>query len=290
MELIDVEASPPDACDVSANNAVKRNHTNLYYGFDVYVKSIFAWRIWFYMATTDIRRRYRRTLIGPFWVTLSIALFIGSIGVIFSMLWHTNIHTYLPFFSSSYIIWVFVSSLITEACGTYTDSVSLLKQTSLPYCIYANNVVMRNVIVLAHHLTVYLIVMVVFHIPINLNTLFFLPGLAVLCLTASWLCFLLGLIATRYRDIKQLVASFLQISMFITPIFWSPDQLGVGKKAQLLVLFNPLYHFIQIVRAPLLGEKPLLMDWVVTLGICVFGGIVSMVLLGKYRKHLVFWL
>lgn len=268
----------------------RKKTTNFRAGFQIYYNSALAWRIWFFMAFSDIRRRYQRTILGPFWVTLSNAIFIGSMGVIFPFLWHTDMKSYLPFFSSSYIIWTFISSMTTEACGVFVDASSLIKQTSLPYSVYANNVVLRNFIVLLHHLTVYFIIVLIFSVPICLNTLLFIPGMMILCLTGSWLCILLGFITSRYRDTRQLVASILQISMFITPIFWSPSQLGTSTKARLLVELNPLHHFIQIVRAPLMGQLPAMHDWLITSAICIIGLLMTLRLFGKYKKHLVFWL
>lgn len=264
--------------------------TNFAIGFEIYIKSLKDWRIWIYMAFTDIRRRYQRTVIGPFWVTLSIAIFIGSMGVIFPILWHTDVKTFLPFFSSGFIMWTFVSSVTSEACGTFVDAAGLIKQTSLSYSVYANNVVTRNVIVMFHHLSVYVIIMWMFSVPVGLNTLLFIPAMIILCLTSSWICILFGLVASRYRDIRQVVSSLLQVSMFVTPIFWAPTQLGDGMKAQLLIALNPLYHFIQIARAPLLGQQPAGIDWMVSIGICIIGWLITLRILGKYKKHLVFWL
>ena len=268
----------------------KVGESNFSRGLDIYLTSLLNWRIWFYMAITDIRRRYRRTLIVPFWVTLSVAIFIGSMGVIFPILWHTDVKSFLPFFSSGFIIWTFISSITTEACGTFIESVGLIKQTTLPYSVYANNVVTRNIIVMLHHLVVYVLIMCVFNVPVGLNTLLFIPGMVILCLTSSWVCLLLGLLASRFRDVRQIVGSLLQVSMFVTPIFWTPSQLGGGKKAQILVGANPLYHFIQIARAPLLDQSPSMIDWVVALSICILGWILTLKLLGKYKKHLIFWL
>ena len=259
-------------------------------GLRIYIKGILSWRIWLYMAVSEIRRRYQRTAIGPFWVTLSIAIFIGCMGVIFPILWHTDVKTYLPFFSSGFIIWTFVSSVTSEACGTFVDSAGLIKQTSLSYSVYANNVVTRNVIVLLHHLSVYVVIMFIFSVHVGLNTLLFIPGVIILCLTSSWICILFGLLSSRFRDVRQIVSSLLQVSMFVTPIFWAPSQLGSGMKAQLLVGANPLYHFVQIARAPLLCQQPALIDWIVTIFICITGWVMTLRLLGKYNKHLVFWL
>lgn len=267
-----------------------KKFSNFRAGFEIYSKSALAWRIWLFMAFSDIRRRYQRTKLGPFWVTMSIAIFIVSMGVIFPFLWHTDMKSFLPFFASGYIVWTFISSMTSEACGTFVDSVNLIKQTSFPYSIYANNVVMRNFVVLLHHLTVYFIIMLIFSVPISFNTLLFIPGMTILCLTGSWLCVLLGIITSRYRDTRQLVASILQIAMFVTPIFWTPEQLGNGTKAKILIECNPLHHFIQIVRAPLMGECPPMEDWLITSAICIIGFWITLNLFGKYRKHIVFWL
>lgn len=258
-------------------------------GFEIYLQGFLEWRIWFYMAFAEIKRRYRRTLFGPFWVTLSIAIFIGTMGVIFPILWHTDVRTYIPFFSSGYIIWSFISLTTTDACNTFVDASGLIKQTSLPFTVYANNVVARNLLVLLHHLPVFIIIMFIFSVPIGINTLKFIPGLLIICLTSTWLCILLGMFTSRFRDIKQIVTSLLQISMFITPIFWEPSQLG-DSKARLLVTMNPLYHFIQIARAPLLNQAPSINNWLITIIICILGWLFTLLMLGKNRKHIVFWL
>jgi lipopolysaccharide transport system permease protein len=259
-------------------------------GVQLYFQGFLCRSVWLHMATSEIRRRYRRTLLGPFWTSLNVLIFIGVMGLVFPLLWHTNVKTYLPFFSSGFIIWTFVSTSIMESCGTFLDLSGLIKQVSLPYSVYANTVVVRNVIVLLHHLLVYVVIALIFQVPINLNTLCIIPALLILCLTGSWVSILLGLVVARFRDIKQLITSFLQIAMFVTPIFWMPDQLGVSSLAKFIIAANPLYHFVAIARAPLLGQAPSLINWVASLCFCLIGWAITMRLLGKYYRHLVFWL
>src|SRR5258708_19683242 len=57
------------------------------------------WRMWGRLGWQEVKRRYRRTVIGPFWTTLSLAIFILSLGVVYSQLWHQPLETYLPFVS-----------------------------------------------------------------------------------------------------------------------------------------------------------------------------------------------
>jgi len=259
-------------------------------GLQYYLKGFLYWHISLYMSLADIRRRYKRTLFGPFWVTLSVAIFISSMGIVFPILWHVDAKTYIPFFSSGFIIWTFFSSIITDSCGTFVDVGTLIKQTSLPYSIYAHVVVIRNFFIMLHHSVVFVAIMFIFHVPVNFNTLLLIPALIVLCVTGSWLSLLLGLLSLRFRDVRQIITSFLQVSMFITPVFWSADQLGSGLRAKLMVALNPLYHFVEIAREPLLGRQPSATDWIAAILFCIVGWLLTMRVFGKYYRHVVFWL
>lgn len=245
--------------------------------------------ICYYMAMADIKRRYRRTLLGPFWTTLSLAVFIASMSLLFSQLWGTDIATFLPFFSSGYICWIFISSIITESCTAFIVVEGLLKQVKLPFSIFASLIVVRNLLVLAHHAIVYIFIALLFSIPINMNTLLVIPALLLLSLTGFWVSLFMGTICARYRDLQQVVNSLLQISMFVTPIFWPTTQLA-GRKVLKFLNFNPLYHYVSIIRMPLLGEMPSLISWLVVIGVTLMGGFLTFLFFARQRRKLIFWL
>src|SRR5262249_37328135 len=52
---------------------------------------------WFWgaLAMQDIRLRYRGSIIGPFWLTLSMAIMIGAMGFLYSKLFNQDMTTYL---------------------------------------------------------------------------------------------------------------------------------------------------------------------------------------------------
>lgn len=274
----------------SINFLKNKTFFQIWKGASLYVQSLLLWRIWMYMGISEIRRRYRRTLLGPFWATLSVSIFIGCLGMVFPRLWHMDAKQFLPYFSSGFVIWTLVSTTITEGCGTFIDVSSFIKQINLPCPVYANSVVIRNFLTLLHHLVVYVAIMIIFRVPVNANTFLLIPGILILALTSSWFCILFGFLTARFRDIKQIVASFLQISIFVTPIFWRPSQFGETFYAKLIVAVNPLYHFIEIARAPLLGQQPAQLDWVFSIVFCMVGWLFTMNVLGKYYRNLVFWL
>jgi lipopolysaccharide transport system permease protein len=255
-----------------------------------YWEGLLNWHMWTYLAFADIRRRYRRTLIGPFWATLSLAIFIVSMGFLFSALWKTDIATFLPYFSSGFVCWTFTASIITESCTTFTSVEGLLKQVALPYSSFSWLVVARNFLVFLHQVIIYICIALIFHVPVTIYTFLILPAFFLFFISASWLAILLGFFCARFRDLQQVVGSLLQISMFVTPIFWPVSQLGNGSKSYFLVNANPLYHYVSLIRQPLLGLAPSTMSWVVVSCMTVLGWILTMMIMSKKHHNLIFWL
>jgi len=246
--------------------------------------------LWWFMAFSDIRRRYRRTILGPFWTTLSLSIFLGFASVLFSKLWKMDISNYMPFFASGFISWTFISGIITDGCSIFVMADGLLKQISLPYSTFAWHSVARNLLLLGHHSIVYLIIMIAFTVPVNFTLFLVLPALILICLTGVWVSILLGLMCARYRDLQQVVASLLQISIFVTPIFWPVAQLGTSKKALFILNFNILYHYVSIIRMPLLGQSPNIKSWFIVSGVTLVGAIGTFIVFAYKRKKLGFWL
>ncbi len=261
-----------------------------YIGARDYFQGLKIWKLWLYLAHAEIRRRYRRTQLGPFWSTLSVAIFIGSLGVLSCGLWHQNVREYLPTFSAAYVAWVFFSATVNDSCLTFISTEKYIKQMTWAYSFYAFQVVARNIMVFFHHLIVFIAVAIMFQVPLNGYTVLAIPGLILLFLNCTWISIALGLLCARLRDMQPIVSSVLQIAMFVTPIFWPESQLGGGKIAFVTTYMNPLYHFISTVRYPLLGQPAHLINWTVDIIILLVGGVGTMVYLGRNYNKLIYWL
>jgi ABC-type polysaccharide/polyol phosphate export permease len=92
----------------------------------------------------------------------------------------------------------------------------------------------------------------------------------------------------RFRDIQQLVAALIQVSIFITPIFWPADYLS-GPFRMVFVTFNPLYHFIEIVRAPLIGIVPPASSYIAVLIMTAVGWLATYALFRVFRQRIAYW-
>jgi len=244
--------------------------------------------IWGRLGWKETKRRYRRTVFGPFWTTLSLAIFVVALGLVWSNLWQQNPKTYLPFLTSGMVCWILFSTICTEGCQVIVGAEPLVKQLRISYTLLGCAVVWRNVIVFIHNLAVYLVICIYGGVSITWATLLTIPGLIIFCLNGLWIVMLLGAVCARYRDIQQLVINLLQISLFLTPIFWSADQLK--GRAPILAELNPLYHLIAIVRDPLLGKYPDALHWIVVTAITLFGWTLTIYVMSKFRHRIVYWL
>lgn len=159
------------------------------------------WPLVWALSLFDIKLRYRGSLLGPFWLTLSTAIMVAAIGFLYSHLFHQQISSYLPFFSVSLILWNFFSTITAEGSVCFTVSEGLIRGMRIPHSLHAARVVMRNILVLVHNLLVIVVVFLIFHATPSSASFSLLPAVLLWLADAFAVCLLLGILGARYRDI-----------------------------------------------------------------------------------------
>jgi ABC-type polysaccharide/polyol phosphate export permease len=243
--------------------------------------------LWMALAHQDMRLRYRGSLLGPFWQTVTTIVMIGSMGFIYAKLFNTTLDNYLPMLTVGLIFWQFISGMIIEGCGTFYSAQGIIQQVKLPFSLHVYRLVYRNLLVLAHNFVIVPIVLAIFPQPIAwLRLAELVPGIALITINGVSLSFLLGMISARFRDVPPIVASIVQVVFFITPIFWSAEALGVYRGWAEL---NPIFAAIDVMRAPLLGQPVARHSWPILLVITVLLGMASFAFFARFRARIAFW-
>jgi len=240
-----------------------------------------------FLAWEDIRQRYVRTMLGPLWIVLSTGIWFGLMGFVMANLFQQKLEDYFPFLISGLLIWVLISTSISESAQVLVSAAPLISTFSIPIFTHFLRFVMRNYIIFFHNLIILVLVFLFYPPHVTVATWLVLPGLALDMIILLGLSVFLSLANLRYRDTHLAVASAMQVLPFLTPIFWDRSML----KTRLWVAdFNPFYHMIEIVRGPLLGKAPLMMSWYVAIGmaVCLCGA--GCVLFMRYRHRIIFWL
>ncbi|MGX7823595.1 galactan export ABC transporter permease subunit Wzm/RfbD [Actinokineospora sp. 24-640] len=267
--------------------------------------------LWAHLGWQDIKQRYRRSVIGPLWITLSMAVTAAGLGLLYSQLFDTPIGTFLPYLTVGFIVWNFMLGCLVEGSDTFISNEGLIKHLPAPLTVYALRTVWRLTLMFAHNLLVYFVVLAIFfgdlvtdgyllsrggtpQPGLDWSIIWAVPAFFIIAVNGTWVALLLGIISTRYRDIPQVIGALTQLLFFLTPIVWPVDVLAqkfeqTGSWQILVAELNPMYHFVQILRAPLIGSAQSWHHWAVVLGITVVGWALALLAMRNYRARVSYW-
>jgi lipopolysaccharide transport system permease protein len=242
--------------------------------------------VWGVLGLHDIKQRYRRSTLGPFWLTISTGIMIGTMGLLYARLLSQDISNYLPYLAVGLVLWMFISTTVNELCLTFIGAENLVKQVKLPLTAHVTRVVWRNLLILAHNAVILVPIAFVYGKATVIGLLSALLAVVVFALTAVWTGLILGTLCARFRDIPPIVANITQIVFFLSPILWRPEVLG---NRMWIATINPVFHFIEIVRAPMVtGDVPAI-SWTVSLLAMLLTGAAAVLTLSKYRARVAYW-
>lgn len=244
--------------------------------------------LWTTFAWNDVRSRYRRSRLGQFWITVSVFIFIGAVGVFYSAILKTDMSSYFPYLTVGYVLWLFILTSITEGGMAYTSATGLMIQGRVPLSLLMLRCVYRNLIVLAHNAVIIPIVFLIFHTPLNWTLLLAVPGLVLDSILMFWIGLLLGGVSARFRDVPQITVSLMTVVFLITPILWQSDSLSA--EVQHLVALNPFTYVLDVVRQPLLGQAPDAATWAIVAAMSLGGLLVSLFAFARFRARVPYWL
>lgn len=241
------------------------------------------------LGWADVRQRYRRSALGPFWITIGMGVMIATIGVVFGQIFKSPLHDFFPFLTIGTIVWTFISTVLSEGSTCFISAEAILKQLPLPLFVHIMRMMWRNLIILAHNIVIFPLVLIAVGKPLELVALVAIPGLLLTLINLSWMALILGILCARYRDLPQIVTSLLQVVFYLTPVIWMPKLLP-SRAGVYLLDSNPFYHMLEIVRAPLLGQMPSATNWVVSIAIAVIGWLATIAFFGRYKNRVAYWL
>lgn len=205
----------------------------------------------FFLAWYDVRHRYARSVIGPFWITLQTGIFAACIGFVFSEISHVPVQEFLPYFAVSFVMWNFLAGATNNATTALLSAGGFIKDRGLPAYVFFLQCFFRHLLFLAHNAAVPLALFLVFGGASLSGAILAIPGLLVFAGIVLCVCLISGALATRFRDVQPLVESVVNLAFLASPIMWKPHLL---EGRQYLLNFNPVVHLLAIWRAPLLGE------------------------------------
>lgn len=216
--------------------------------------------------------RYRRTLLGPLWIIITPALFIGFLGLLYAEIGNIPASSFIPHLAIGLVFWTLINSFVTNSTVIFIHGKAQILQgtLSIPSIIMMN--IFTNILTFAHQLIIICAVLVYLRIDMSAYAFLSIIGFALIVLNGVWLSFVFGILGARYRDLQEIVQAVMRIAFLATPIIWMPGETGRGGVLGIYLTINPFYHFLELVRAPLLGASIQPISWIVVITITLLGG------------------
>ncbi len=243
------------------------------------------YNVWLYAGIHDLKKKYRKTLLGPLWNVLSNILLMIVITGVWTQVFDISVKEFVPHVFTGLIIWFFLTDIIVGSTTIITEKWhSYFQNVFIPILSICLRYLSTNLFIFLHNFPILLILM--FYLSSLQNILLVFIGLIILLLNTIWLTILMVFLGTRYRDIKPLASSIMAAGTLITPIMWKKEMLG---KYEEYVYLNPFTHIIEVIRAPLIGEKIEMFVYLTNFSF-IFFGFISVYFLFKLKgSKLIYW-
>jgi ABC-type polysaccharide/polyol phosphate export permease len=276
--------------DTAMYHAVVQRHlrpgANFQLALTDLVEGVSAVHIWAPLGWQEVKQRYRRSILGPFWLTISTGVLLTVMGPLYGKLFNQDVSSYFLYLAVSFIAWQLFSNYISDACNAFIGAEGFIKQIRLPLSVYVMRVVWKNLIFFLHNLVFLLLVLAYFRPSLGFDLILIPVGLFVFMVNALWIGVVLGLVSARFRDIPQIIGNLVQVFFFLTPVLWQPGMLG---RHAWTVNLNPFYHFLEIIRTPLMGAGVNWLSWAAVGAITFTGFAVMAPFFARYRARIAYW-
>ena len=246
------------------------------------------WRIAHLDGTLLLRRRYARSRLGQFWLTLSTGVSIAALGAVWTLLWKQPAGEIFPYIAISLVLWNFLSNLVTEGANIFVSHAHTLTNQGLAVSTYVYALLYKSLLVLAHDAVIIVIVVLLFKGGMGWQALLFVPALALTLVSGFCVAYLVGMLCTRYRDMILFTATAMQLLFYVTPVLWKRDFLPA--EFAWVSHVNPFAAYLAILRDPLLGHAVSGEAWFYAAVLATALLILTLWSAGKVRRRLIYWM
>jgi ABC-type polysaccharide/polyol phosphate export permease len=244
-------------------------------------------RGWRYLAAESVKNSYRRTVLGPWWLTAQQAIYVAGLAFVFSQLFHRDLRTFLPYVAVGFLVYILLIGLLRSGANVFLQQAGALKSTRQPLTGFVLRNVMVELIQFGHNAVISLLFFATGYLHVHVWLLLAPVALLAILVNGILLGLWLGPVVARFRDVGPAIDSVLQVIIFFTPIFYATSDL-TGARAS-LIHANPLTPFIDFFRSCVLGSAPDLGTVVGVVGYTLLDLVLALLIFSRNRSRLPYW-
>jgi lipopolysaccharide transport system permease protein len=245
------------------------------------------WRLWTTLGWLDMLQTYRRTSLGPWWITANLAIFVIAMTFVYGALFGVPTREYSAYVLSGMIAWYWLSALLAEVGNCFINYNYFIKSTLIAKAQLVWATVYKVFLTFMHNIAIIAVYVLLGLIPLNLYTLQIVPAVLLLFLLSIPVTAIAGILFARYRDLQRLIGGVVIIVLMFTPVFWDASMMKGWRTT--FVAVNPFHYLIELVRRPLLGQPLDQSTIVAAVLLTVVGWIVGTLFFRRYERYIVFW-
>lgn len=250
----------------------------------------FTLETWLYTAWFNFVVRYRKTILGPAWILIAPMLFIVCLGLLFSQVNGIQLDVFIPHLTIGIVVWTLVSGFVTGSTTIFVRNRPQILQGGMTLTDIVMVDVITTILQFLHQVCIIFLVFVFFGKSITPYALVSLFGLILLIANGVWLTHFFGIIGARYRDLSEVIQAIMRIAFLATPIIWMPGANGGrGGVMTTFMTFNPFYHFLELIRAPLMGSQISPLSWTVVIVITICGFVLANTFHRRFSAQVPLW-
>lgn len=231
------------------------------HGISAQIKSA---RGWIYLGWMDFIVPYRSTYVGPVWELLSAVVWVLGLSLVFYSPEFSSVSRFVAYVACGIVFFTFTSHTLTQFPSLYLTSGEVMQSIAISPAFFILRTFVLNLLRFASQFVVAIGAVWFFADITEVQIFEFIPGMFVLVNTSLWVGIILASLGARFPDMVQVISTLARTLMFVTPVFWS---VGDSQARDIVASYNPITYFIEIVRAPLLGEHVRDVAWIVVISI-----------------------
>jgi homopolymeric O-antigen transport system permease protein len=241
----------------------------------------------FQWAWLDVICQYRRSRIGPLWESINVLVMVLGLTLVSAAIFGGSVSSHIGYIGLGIITWSAITALISEGTTAFVKNAAMITSTNIDIDLYVGRTIFKVLITFAHHLLIYIAGVLLMVVPLGWTSALAILGILLLFVNGFWVVTVLAFICARFRDVELIVRNLLQLTFFVTPVFWDYHQ--IANKSRFIVNYNVIFYFLEIIRAPLLGQVPPLRHYLVVVGVTVVGFVLGFVIYRRMRPRLAFY-
>lgn len=251
-------------------------------------EGIRRWRSWTYLAVEQVKNQYRRTVIGPWWLTLQTAAYVFGLAILFGAIFHQPLDEFVPYVACGFIGFTLLAGLTRQAADVFVENASTLTSTRQPLSVLIFRAVTIELLQFGHNLVIIAAFLAVGIVQVTPQLLLVIPAVLIVLLNGLATGLWLGPTVARFRDVGPFVTSVLQVMMFFTPVFWQVDEIHPDSRTA-LVGWNPFAYLLALFRDPLLGDQPSALIWTGVVAVTAVNIVLASWVFARTRSRLPYW-